>query len=156
MTLEKGSIFTFLKAQFSAQIASILDFLVAVVLANVFDLYYLYATFIGAVFGGSVNCVVNYKWTFKSKGCKKRHVAVKYIFVWIVSLLLNTWGTYFLTKYLTNKVWLGTVSGYPSNALFIIPRIIIALLVAFFWNYNMQRVFVYKSHDMKSFLKKKI
>lgn len=151
----KDGVFMFLKAQFSAQIASTLDFMVAVILANVFDLYYVYATFVGAIWGGGVNCVINYKWTFRCKGCKKTHVAVKYILVWLVSLFLNTWGTYLLTELLANKVWLGAGSAYPSNMLFVVPRMIVAFLVALGWNYNMQRIFVYKSHDMKGLFGKK-
>ena len=80
---EKGGIFMFIRAQFSSQVASTTDFLVTILLVKLFGVYYVYATFTGSVCGGIVNCIINYKWTFKSKECKKRHVIVKYLLVWI-------------------------------------------------------------------------
>ena len=82
MISQKGGIFMFLRAQLSAQMATIADFLVTILLVRLFDVYYVYATLAGAIYGGIVNCVINYKWTFKSKG-KKTHVAVKFVLVWI-------------------------------------------------------------------------
>lgn len=55
-------IVTFLKAQASSLLATAVDFGVTVLLANLFGIYYVYATFIGALSGGCVNCAVNYKW----------------------------------------------------------------------------------------------
>ena len=78
MISQKGGIFMFLRAQLSAQMATIADFLVTILLVRLFDVYYVYATLAGAIYGGIVNCVINYKWTFKSKG-KKTHVAVKFM-----------------------------------------------------------------------------
>ena len=89
---EKGGIFMFMRAQFSSQVASATDFLVTILLVKLFGIYYVYATFTGSICGGIVNCIINYKWTFKTKDCKKRHVMIKYLLVWIGSILLNTWG----------------------------------------------------------------
>ena len=72
MISQKGGIFMFLRAQLSAQMATIADFLVTILLVRLFDVYYVYATLAGAIYGGIVNCVINYKWTFKPKG-KKTH-----------------------------------------------------------------------------------
>ena len=84
---EKGGIFMFIRAQFSSQIASATDFLVTILLVKLFGIYYVYATFTGSVCGGIVNCIINYKWTFKSKECKKRHVMVKYLTEYLGDLL---------------------------------------------------------------------
>ena len=67
----------FLRAQLSAQMATIADFLVTILLVRLFEVYYVYATWRGAIYGGIVNCVINYKWTFKSKG-KKTNVCKVY------------------------------------------------------------------------------
>jgi len=69
----------FLRAQLSAQMATISDFFVTILLVSLFDIYYVYATLTGALCGGIVNGIINYKWTFKSKG-KKR--------MWLQSLSL--------------------------------------------------------------------
>ena len=93
MISQKGGFFMFLRAQLSAQMATIADFLVTILLVRLFEVYYVYATLAGAVYGGIVNCVINYKWTFKSTG-KKTNVAVKFILVWVCSIWLHKWGTY--------------------------------------------------------------
>ena len=44
MISQKGGIFMFLRAQLSAQMATIADFLVTILLVRLFDVYYVYAT----------------------------------------------------------------------------------------------------------------
>ncbi len=126
---EKGGIFMFIRAQFSSQIASATDFLVTILLVKLFGVYYVYATFTGSVCGGIVNCVINYKWTFKSKECKKRHVMVKY----------------FMTETISRNPWVQETLKHYIDDLFVFSKIVVSLLVGFLWNYNMQRVFVYKN-----------
>ncbi len=162
MEMEKGrkngkyqSVVIFLKAQLSAQFASLVDFLFTILLATLFDVYYLHATFIGSVVGGVVNCVINYRWVFQSSGCKKVHVAVKYILVWGGSICLNTWGTFVMTEWLTDMNWVNGLLGQYIDNVFILSKIVVAVLVALFWNYHMQRLFVYKNHHIiKRLLKK--
>ena len=59
MISQKGGFFMFLRAQLSAQMATIADFLVTILLVRLFEVYYVYATLAGAVYGGIVNCVIN-------------------------------------------------------------------------------------------------
>lgn len=139
----------FLRAQLSAQMATVGDFLVTILLVRWFDIYYVYATLAGSVYGGVINCVINYKWTFKSNDCKKTHVALKYILVWICSIWLNTWGTYFLTESLGRITWVKDTFSYYLGDFFIIPKIVVSILVALLWNYNLQRIFVYRNVDVK-------
>lgn len=139
----------FCKAQLSAQLASFIDFLVTILLVKLFDIFYLYATFLGSVVGGIVNCAVNYRWVFRAEGCKKAHVALKYVVVWGGSILLNTWGTFALTEWLTDMVWVNSLLGYYVDNVFILSKVLVAVLVALFWNYHMQRVFVYRNHDIR-------
>ena len=47
MISQKGGIFMFLRAQLSAQMATIADFLVTILLVRLFDVYYVYATLAG-------------------------------------------------------------------------------------------------------------
>ena len=152
----------FLRAQFSSQLASITDFSVTIILANTIitksssgDNYYVYATFLGALCGGVVNCMINYKWTFKTNSVKKRYVAIKYILVWIGSIILNTYGTYLSTELL--KTWgaLQEFLGHFFDDVFIVCKLIVSLLVGFLWNYNMQRLFVYRNRNIGNFFKKK-
>ncbi|MDR0413448.1 MAG: GtrA family protein, partial [Dysgonamonadaceae bacterium] len=143
----KGGIFMFLRAQLSSQLASLTDFFITIVLAKFFGIYYVYATFIGSVCGGIINCIVNYRWTFKALTVKKRYVAIKYILVWIGSIFLNTSGTYLVTELLRSITWLTTFLGHLFDDVFIVAKIIVSLVVGFGWNYNMQRLFVYRNRD---------
>ena len=94
----KHSIITFSKAQCSAWVASAADFAVTLALVNIFGMWYGYATFIGAVSGGMVNCAINYRWVFHAFGMKKKYIALRYMFVWGVSIALNTLGTCQVTE----------------------------------------------------------
>jgi putative flippase GtrA len=151
----KGGIFTFLRAQLSSQLASITDFVITIILANLFDLYYVYATFIGSVCGGITNCVVNYRWTFKTMNVKKRYVAIRYLMVWIASIFLNTFGIFLMTELLKKIPLLMKVPDFFYDNIFIISKIVVSLLVGFVWNYNMHRLFVFKNLNLKRFLKSK-
>ena len=144
MISQKGGIFMFLRAQLSAQMATIADFLVTILLVRLFDVYYVYATLAGAIYGGIVNCVINYKWTFKSKG-KKTHVAVKFVLVWICSVWLS----------LAKIPWVRDTLSLYFGDFFIIPKVVVAVIVALFWNYNMQRFFVYRNIDIRSLFGKR-
>lgn len=154
MVSRKGGVFMFLRAQFSAQIATFSDFLVTILLVRLFEVYYVYATLGGAVYGGIVNCVINYKWTFKSKE-KKKNVAVKFIIVWLCSVWLNTWGTYALTEFLAKIPWVRHTFSLYFDDFFMIPKMIVAVIVALFWNYNIQRLFVYRNIGIRSLFGKR-
>ena len=94
--------------------------------------FILYATFTGSVVGGIVNCVINYGWVFHAEDCKKTHVAVKYLFVWGGSIILNTWGTFALTEWLTGMTWVNGLLGYYIDDVFILSKIIVASAGSFF------------------------
>ena len=152
---EKGGIFTFLRAQFSSQISSLSDFVVTILLAKLLGLFYVYATFIGSVCGGIVNCIINYKWTFKASGQRKKYVVIKYTSVWIGSILLNTLGTYGMTELLKSSAWLRDFLGHMVDDVFIFSKIVVSLLVGLLWNYNMQHYFVYKNRNFRKYFRRK-
>ncbi len=143
----------FLRAQLSAQTATVMDFLLTFLLVKLFDIYYVYATMAGAVYGGIINCVINYRWTFKSHG-KKTNVAIKFVLVWLGSVWLNTWGTYLLTESLNRIAWVRDTLSLYFEDFFIVPKILVAVVVALCWNYTMQRYFVYHNVNVKRFFKK--
>ena len=140
----------FIRAQFSSQVASLTDFAITIVLASFFNVYYVSATLIGAVCGGVINCLINYKWTFKAKDCAKKHVVIKYVLVWIGSIALNTFGTYLLTEVLGSVESLRLLLGGFSDDIYIVSKIVVSLVVGFLWNYNMQRLFVYRNVEVRS------
>ena len=66
------AVWVFIKAQLSSYVASLVDFLVTILLVKLSGLFYLYATFLGSVAGGMVNCVINYGWVFLRTPVTKR------------------------------------------------------------------------------------
>ena len=138
----RHEIWTFSKAQFSAQVATIADFSVSMLLAELFGIYYVWASFCGALSGGIVNCIVNYRWVFDdTRELRKRAIAVKYAIVWSGSILLNTAGTFALTEL--------------SGQYFIFAKIVVAVCVALLWNYQLQRLFVYRDTHIVEHIKQR-
>lgn len=136
----KKNIILFVKAQGSALIGTGVDFLLTILLVRIFDMFYLNATMLGAFFGGVTNCIINYKYVFEDEHQKKVFVAFKYFLVWVGSILLNSYGTYALTEL--------------SHFNFLYPKIIISCIVAVFWNYQLQRYFVYKNCHLERIFKR--
>lgn len=97
----------------------------------------------GAIAGGIVNCTLNYKWTFRGSQCPVTNVVIKYMMVWIGSLLLNTYGTEFLTELCLGSELLDSW-GISRNLRFTIARLTISFLVSVCWNLLLQRTFVYR------------
>lgn len=130
----REEVMKFTKAQASAIIATTVDFLLSLFAYEVCGINYVVSSFIGALSGGIVNCVVNYRWVFGSDGQHKRYVALKYLIVWTGSIVLNTAGTYLLTEL--------------TGSYFIWSKAVVSVVVAFLWNYQMQRFFVYRNHHL--------
>lgn len=99
---------------------------------------------IGAIIGGVVNCVINYKFTFHAAGQNKIGIAVKFFICWAGNLLLNMYGTTLLLIHLSGLDFIKS-SGISNDELFSITTFVVAILVSIFWNFTMQRYFVYRT-----------
>ena len=141
---KQSGLFVFLRAQLSAQLATISDFLITLGVFYFLPMRYIYATFIGAVCGGILNCIVNYEWTFKADSLSKRGVALKYLMVWGGSIALNTWGTYYLTGWMHRGNLFNFLFGFLGEYRFMVAKGITAFWVACVWNYYLQAYFVYR------------
>lgn len=126
----KKEIFTFTKAQGSALVATLTDYLMRVFLNIIVGFSYIGATFFGALTGGVVNCCINYRFVFSGNDARKRDVAWRYCVIWAGSILLNTLGTAFFKEVMGVKVYFA--------------MLVTSAIVAVCWNYMMQRTFVFK------------
>lgn len=141
----KSLVPTFLRSAVSSQASGWVDFAVGFVMFNwVFNHHLSWlATAIGVVAGGIVNCILCYKFTFRAEHVEWKAVVVKYALVWFGNLILNSGGTelvYFLLKKLQFLEDLGfKPAGYYSAA-----RLFMALMVSWFWNFILQRNWVYR------------
>lgn len=102
-----GGFFTFIRSSISSQIASWTDMgtrmLFYAFVFSALDPFYRsnLSVAVGAFVGGVVNCCINYRFTFHASGQSVKAVIVKYLMVWTGSLLLNMYGTTFLSMLLS-------------------------------------------------------
>ena len=137
----RHSLFMFLRAQLSAQFATLADFILTYVCFEWLGIYYVMATSIGAITGGIINCVINYKWAFATKDCQFKWVFFKYILVWIGSFILNVGGVYLLVEFMQNNTHLWERA---SGFYLIIAKVIVSIIVSVGWNYVLHRYFVFQ------------
>lgn len=130
----RHEIWTFCKAEASASAASAVDFGLAIGLTTSGLLTYGYANIIGVVSGGLTNFTLNSRFVFSKTGRGVRTLAMRYMMVWLGSMLLNGGGTNAITSIIGAKY-------------FIIIKCIVAVMVAFGFNYPLQRGFVFKKKD---------
>lgn len=113
---------TFIKAQLSAILATLVDWLITFTLGELEVLPVLYAGIAGAVGGGIFNFTVNRIWAFNSRNEKVSRQMMKYILIWLGYLTLFTFGYYLLTDplqidYMLAKVGLSVFLGVTYNFL---------------------------------------
>lgn len=148
--LHGGGFFTFVRSSVAAQIASWSDMAVRFLLFSfvlvAVDPFYRsnISVAAGAVVGGIINCCINYKFTFHASGQSVKAVSVKYIMVWVGSLLLNMYGTTFAAQALTGWTWLKDTFHLSADTVFAVSTLLVSLIVSLAWNYLLQRSFVYK------------
>lgn len=128
---QKPSLFqSFIRAQLAAFTGSAVDFLAFLFFSEVLNIWYVYATALGALLGAITNFLLGRYWVFLATESKMHYQAVRYSIVSLGSLLLNTAGVYLLTEY-------GMI--HP-----IYSKLIVGFLVGVFYNFILQKTFVYK------------
>jgi putative flippase GtrA len=136
-------IFTFLRSGVSSQASGWTDFAVSFVFFAWVHCTPWVSTALGAVAGGVVNCILNYRFTFHADGVDWRAVVVKFAMVWLGSLLLNSFGTQALFWMIQDWDWLEEI-GFRRDGYFAAARLFISLVVSWGWNFLLQRYFVYR------------
>jgi|TARA_R110000782_G_scaffold259894_1_gene350870 putative flippase GtrA len=121
---------SFLKYQTAALLATLVDFGVFFLLKDVFHIWYVYATAIGALTGAITNFILCRNWAFSSREKKLVTQIGRYIMVSLGSLLLNTVLVYVITE----------LFKIHENY----SRVMTAILVAVTYNFTLQKYFVFK------------
>ena len=116
---------------FSAMSATALDFTVLTTLKEVFGVYYVLATALGAISGGVLSFLLGRNWAFFNKENNIFGQAGRYVIANWSSIALNTSGVYLLTEVISNNHYL-------------ISKVIVASCVGLFFNFPMQRYFVFR------------
>jgi hypothetical protein len=128
---------TFTKAQLASLIATGVDFLVTFVLlrwagippADVSSRVTFYGV-TGTLCGGFTHFIVSRHWVFNAREPKWVAQVNRYVLVWIGNLVLNASGLYLLTRY----------TGIQP----MLAKVVTATSVAVFYNYILQKRFVFK------------
>lgn len=141
----KSLVPTFLRSAVSSQASGWVDIIVGFVMFYwIFNQHLSWlATGIGVVAGGIVNCIICYKFTFRAENCPWKAVVVKYALVWVGNLILNSGGTNVL--YVLLEKWnILEEMGFKTAGYYATARLVMSLLVSWFWNFILQRNFVYR------------
>jgi putative flippase GtrA len=120
---------TFLKANISSLIASLMDFAIFTCCVEIFKMPTVVAGVIGVCCGGLINFFIGRGWVFQSKEGKMNRQAFRYLLVWTGNMLLNVGGIYLAID----------IAGLPAMA----GKIVVSLLVACAYNYPLQKRYVF-------------
>lgn len=119
----------FIKAQISSLIASAADFITTLFLIALFSIDFSFAMVIGAISGAGTNFLINRYWAFDAASRPVRKQSIRYALVWLGSLLLNVAATFVFVNYF--------------GVLFIVSRLVVAIIVGWSFNYILQKKFVF-------------
>jgi putative flippase GtrA len=127
---DKNPVYIFAKAQASAFIGGIVDYLVMIVLSELFHIHYTISIVFGGIIGAIVNFSINKYWTYQSHQFPVGVQLLRFILVVAGSILLKSSGTYLLTTWL--------VLDYKFS------RIITDIFVSLCFNFLLQKYWVFK------------
>ncbi|MCS3798525.1 GtrA family protein [Niastella sp. OAS944] len=123
---------TFLKANAASLAASLCDFLMTMLLVQVCKINVVMAAATGTITGGIVNFLIGRHWVFNAGDEKAVRQLWKYALVWTGNLFLNTGGVY--------------VFACHAGLHYAISKVVVSLLVAFLYNYPLQKNFVFSNN----------
>ena len=121
---------TFLKANAASLIASAVDYFITIFLVNFFKIDVVLASMTGTICGGITNFLIGKLWVFTAGSSTTAKQALRYLLVWCGNLVLNTSGVYVCTKLI--------------GLHYVFSKVLVSLLVAFGYNYPLQKRFVFK------------
>ncbi len=128
--LKNISIQTFIKYNIASIIATLIDFLVLIILTEFFAVWYFISAIAGAISGGITSFVLGRNWAFNKKNGNVYKQALRYALTWTGSILLNVGGIYFFVDIL--------------NIQYVLSKIIVAIIVGLCFNYLMQKYFIFR------------
>lgn len=129
----RKSLYIFAKAQLSAFIGGIIDYIVMIACTELLGIHFTISIGIGGIIGAIVNFSINRYWTYQAKSTPAGRQILKFILVVAGSILLKSSGTYLVTTFL--------------HIDYKISRIIIEIFVSLGFNFVLQKYWVFKKKD---------
>ena len=124
------SIRTFTRAQVASFVASCVDFLVTWLLVRQLEAPPVPGSVTGTICGGVTHFLISRNWAFSAQEKKWTGQLTRYVLVWIGNLILNASGVWLLYHIAGWGVW-------PA-------KIVTAIGIAVFYNYVLQKRYVFK------------
>lgn len=123
-------IVSFMRSQIVAILATGIDFVTFIVLAEIFGIWHISSTFFGAICGGITGFLLGRYWAFVSTEARSTVQALKYLVVMGASAGLNMGGMVIF------------VDGLEIQQT--ISRIIVAMIIGIGFNFPLHKFFVFK------------
>lgn len=123
-------LYNLFRHQIAGFIATIVDFGVFNLLIYGFGVWYVTSNAIGAIVGAVVNFIISTRWAFAGSKNSLKNQIFKYSLVSFGSMVLNTFFVYLLTD----------IAGFSPNG----SKIIVAITVAWTFNFLLMRYYVFK------------
>ena len=124
-----GVVISFLRSQVSAGVGNGLDFLLSCLFYQ-FGQLAVIATFFGATMGGGVHFFLSRFWSFKADHVPIQGQAVRFLIANVSSIGLNMLGVYLVHDLL--------------HVYFPVARLAVSFFVGFFFNFPVQRWYVFR------------
>lgn len=125
----------FLKVNMASLIATGADFSVAWLAVQCLQFDPLAGNITGTVLGGLVNFLLGRHWAFDAANLPLRSTGFRYLITWMGNLMLNSAGSYTGIR----------IAGMN----YLVTKVITAILVAFCYNYPMQKHYVFRNNHVK-------
>jgi putative flippase GtrA len=119
----------FIKVQIASILGSIADYLITILMTEVFKCWYLISNLTGNILGGFVQFLLCRNWVFKNSKGKMRMQVTKFVLVFAGNLLLSAAGVYFFTSLLRFN--------------YIVSKTVTSIILGVSYNYFMQKKFVF-------------
>ena len=130
---QKPSLLVFLKAQASALIGGLVDYLIMIICTDVGHIHYTISILLSGLIGAVVNFSINRKWTYEADKIEVKGQLLKFIVVVVGSVLLKSSGTYLLSNWLQIN--------------YKVARVITDILVSLGFNYTLQTYWVFRKGE---------
>jgi len=121
---------SFSRSQVAAFIATVLDYGTLFLLTEVFQVWYVVATAVGALCGAVANFLINRYWSFQATHDRLGYQALRYALVSTGSLIFNTGGVFLVTEF--------------AQVHYAVSVAVVSVVVGIFFNYPLHRYYVYR------------
>jgi putative flippase GtrA len=122
---------SFIRALLTSLTATFVDFVFSIFSKEVLAIYYVTATTLGGLAGATTSFFLGRIWVFNKRTGRLSNQLIRFVFTNFFSIFLNTSGVFFIVE--------------NFNLPFVYARVGVACFVGFFFNFLMNRYFVFRS-----------